>query len=120
MDNGGESVSVTKRCVPLEDCLLTGCAEVTESGYQVRPSSVLIKTASVPLTHLFLFVYFFTFAQMCSSCCEGNICNMLVPRNESSAVFSSASPLSSAGRGLHPAVLGYVAAGVILPAAARP
>lgn len=57
---------------------------------------------------------------MCSSCCEGNICNMLVPRNESSAIFSSTSPLSSSGRGLHPVVLGYVAVGVILPAAARP
>ncbi|KAM9820710.1 ly6/PLAUR domain-containing protein 6-like [Neosynchiropus ocellatus] len=63
MDDRGGSVSVTKRCSTREDCLLTGCAYVPDSGYK-----------------------------MCSSCCEGNICNMLVPRNESSAVFSSASP----------------------------
>ncbi|XP_030266153.1 ly6/PLAUR domain-containing protein 6 [Sparus aurata] len=70
MDNHGDSVSVTKRCVTLQDCQFTGCAAVTDSGYQV-----------------------------CSSCCEGNICNVLVPRNESSAVFSSTSPLvGSSGR----------------------
>uniref|UniRef100_A0A672YBK7 LY6/PLAUR domain containing 6 n=1 Tax=Sphaeramia orbicularis TaxID=375764 RepID=A0A672YBK7_9TELE len=73
MDDHGQSVSVTKRCATLQDCLFTGCAQVTDSGYQ-----------------------------MCSSCCEGNICNLLVPRNESSAVFSSTSPLVSSSRSLHP------------------
>lgn len=57
MDNSGESVSVTKRCVPLEDCLLTGCAEVTENGYQVRSSSVLIKLHPCPWL-----IFFFTFS----------------------------------------------------------
>uniref|UniRef100_A0A8C7YRM5 LY6/PLAUR domain containing 6 n=1 Tax=Oryzias sinensis TaxID=183150 RepID=A0A8C7YRM5_9TELE len=42
---------------------------------------------------------------MCTSCCEGNICNIMVPRNDSSAVFSSTSPLVSSGRGLNPAGL---------------
>ncbi|TMS11628.1 Ly6/PLAUR domain-containing protein 6 [Larimichthys crocea] len=79
MDSHGDSVSVTKRCVTLEDCRFTGCAEVTDNGYRV-----------------------------CSSCCEGNICNMLVPRNESSAVFSSTSPLVSSSRRLGPATLCFI------------
>lgn len=45
--------------------------------------------------------------QMCTSCCEGNICNILVPKNESTAVFSSMSPLVSAGRRSHLAARGY-------------
>lgn len=32
----GESVSVTKRCVPLEDCLSTGCTYVKHEEYKVR------------------------------------------------------------------------------------
>ncbi|XP_070814032.1 ly6/PLAUR domain-containing protein 6 [Chaetodon trifascialis] len=78
MDGHGDSVSVTKRCVTLEDCLFIGCAHVTDNGYQV-----------------------------CSSCCEGNICNVSVPRNESSAVFSSTSPLASSSRRLLPVSLSY-------------
>lgn len=31
----GESVSVTKRCVPLEDCLSTGCTYVKHEEYKV-------------------------------------------------------------------------------------
>lgn len=31
----GESVSVTKRCVPLEDCLATGCTYVKHEEYKV-------------------------------------------------------------------------------------
>ncbi|KAF6733339.1 Ly6/PLAUR domain-containing protein 6 [Oryzias melastigma] len=73
MDDRGGSVSVTKRCATLENCQLTGCVNVTHNGYQ-----------------------------MCTSCCEGNICNIMVPRNDSSAVFSSTSPLVSSGGGLHP------------------
>uniref|UniRef100_A0A8C7YTZ3 LY6/PLAUR domain containing 6 n=1 Tax=Oryzias sinensis TaxID=183150 RepID=A0A8C7YTZ3_9TELE len=76
MDDNGGSVSVTKRCATLENCQLTGCVNVTHTGYQ-----------------------------MCTSCCEGNICNIMVPRNDSSAVFSSTSPLVSSGRGLNPAGL---------------
>lgn len=79
MDSSGESVSVTKRCAALEDCLFTGCSDVTDGGYQV-----------------------------CSSCCEGNICNLLVPRNDSSAVFSSISPLVSLSRSLHSRALCYI------------
>lgn len=56
-------------------------------------------------------------SQTCSSCCEGDICNMLVPRNESSAVFSSTSPLSGSAHHLCPALLSYAAAAaIILPA----
>lgn len=47
--------------------------------------------------------------QVCSSCCEGNICNILVPKNESSAVFSSTSPLASAARRLRLEALSFVA-----------
>ncbi|AWO95619.1 putative ly6/PLAUR domain-containing protein 6-like [Scophthalmus maximus] len=46
--------------------------------------------------------------QVCSSCCEGNICNVLVPRNESGAVFSSTSPLASSSRRHDPAALSYI------------
>ncbi|XP_061571705.1 ly6/PLAUR domain-containing protein 6 [Cololabis saira] len=77
MDNLGDSVSVTKRCATLENCRFAGCVTVTDNGYQV-----------------------------CTSCCEGNICNMLVPRDNSSAVFSK-SPLVNSGTRLHPAVLLY-------------
>lgn len=58
-------------------------------------------------------------SQTCSSCCEGDICNMLVPRNESSAVFSSTSPFSGSAHHLCPALLSYAAAAaIILPAVA--
>ncbi|XP_034534063.1 ly6/PLAUR domain-containing protein 6-like isoform X2 [Notolabrus celidotus] len=79
MEKNGDSVSVTKRCVSIKDCLYTGCAEIAENGNQV-----------------------------CSSCCEGNICNLLVPRNESSAIFSSNSPLASSSRRLLPTMLSYI------------
>ncbi|XP_015233913.1 PREDICTED: ly6/PLAUR domain-containing protein 6 [Cyprinodon variegatus] len=76
MDNHGDSVSVTKRCSTLENCRFTGCINITHNGFQV-----------------------------CTSCCEGNICNVLVPRNDSSAMFSFATPLGSSGGRLLPAVL---------------
>ncbi|KAM9328652.1 ly6/PLAUR domain-containing protein 6 [Pholidichthys leucotaenia] len=79
MDSSGDSVSVTKRCAALKDCQFTGCTDVSHNGYQ-----------------------------MCSSCCEGNICNLLVPRNDSSAIFSSTSPLVNSGLGLRPAALSYI------------
>ncbi|XP_062301470.1 ly6/PLAUR domain-containing protein 6-like [Scomber scombrus] len=85
MDNHGDSVSVTKRCVTQENCLFTGCTHITDNGYKV-----------------------------CSSCCEGNICNLLVPKNESSAVFSSTSPLYSTGTGLHPATLSYIVISILI------
>ncbi|XP_046903763.1 ly6/PLAUR domain-containing protein 6 [Hypomesus transpacificus] len=67
MDAEGSSVSVTKRCVPLEDCLSTGCSEDDHEGHRV-----------------------------CTACCEGNICNLALPRNETEAVFTTTSPLSDA------------------------
>ncbi|XP_028998450.1 ly6/PLAUR domain-containing protein 6 [Betta splendens] len=76
MDDHGDSVSVTKHCASVDGCLFTGCVDAAYDGYQV-----------------------------CSSCCEGNICNVLVPRNESSAVFSSTSPLLSSSGRLRPAAL---------------
>ncbi|XP_065808331.1 ly6/PLAUR domain-containing protein 6 [Labrus bergylta] len=79
MDTNGESVSVTKRCATSQDCLYTGCDDVPDSAERV-----------------------------CSSCCEGNICNVLVPRNQSSAVFSSTSHLVSSGRRLLPTMLSCV------------
>lgn len=36
MDVEGDSVSVTKRCVALEDCLSTGCSEEDNEGNKVR------------------------------------------------------------------------------------
>ncbi|XP_005933975.1 ly6/PLAUR domain-containing protein 6 [Simochromis diagramma] len=85
MDRSGESVSVTKRCATLEECLFTGCADVADTGYQV-----------------------------CSSCCEGNICNVLVPRNDSSAIFSSISPLVSLSGSLHSRALCYIIIAIIV------
>ncbi|XP_028837485.1 ly6/PLAUR domain-containing protein 6 [Denticeps clupeoides] len=66
MSPAGDSVSVTKRCVALEACLSTGCTEAGHEGYRV-----------------------------CTSCCEGNICNLPVPKNESTAIFSTVTPLNS-------------------------
>ncbi|XP_064800655.1 ly6/PLAUR domain-containing protein 6 [Oncorhynchus masou masou] len=65
MDVEGDSVSVTKRCVALEDCLSTGCSEEGHEGNKV-----------------------------CTACCEGNICNLPLPWNETEAVFATTSPLS--------------------------
>ncbi|XP_013866135.1 ly6/PLAUR domain-containing protein 6 [Austrofundulus limnaeus] len=73
MDERGDSVSVTKRCAALDSCRLAGCVNLTHNGFQV-----------------------------CTSCCEGNICNVLVPRNDSSAVFST-SALVGSGRKLQAA-----------------
>uniref|UniRef100_A0A8C3TZ83 LY6/PLAUR domain containing 6 n=1 Tax=Catharus ustulatus TaxID=91951 RepID=A0A8C3TZ83_CATUS len=66
MKASGESVSVTKRCVALEECLSTGCTYIKHEEYKV-----------------------------CTSCCEGSICNLPLPRNASDAVFSTLSPLSA-------------------------
>ncbi|XP_072307036.1 ly6/PLAUR domain-containing protein 6-like [Eucyclogobius newberryi] len=66
MDSWGNSLSVSKRCASLHECLFTGCAPLANKGQQV-----------------------------CSSCCEGNICNLWVPQNESNAIFASSSPLRS-------------------------
>ena len=38
MDIEGDSVSVTKRCVALEDCLSTGCTGTDHEGNKVRES----------------------------------------------------------------------------------
>ncbi|XP_034043069.1 ly6/PLAUR domain-containing protein 6-like [Thalassophryne amazonica] len=66
MDVKGNSVSVIKRCVALEDCLSTGCTETNQEGTKV-----------------------------CTACCEGNICNLQLPWNETDAVFTTSSPHSS-------------------------
>ncbi|NWH40879.1 LYPD6 protein, partial [Chloropsis hardwickii] len=66
MRASGESVSVTKRCVALEECLSTGCTYIRHEEYKV-----------------------------CTSCCEGSICNLPLPRNASDAVFATLSPLSA-------------------------
>ncbi|XP_023671736.1 ly6/PLAUR domain-containing protein 6-like [Paramormyrops kingsleyae] len=69
MDARGDSVSVTKRCVALEDCLSAGCRDINHEGHKV-----------------------------CTACCEGNICNLPLPRNETDAIFSTLSPLSAGSR----------------------
>ncbi|KAJ8351593.1 hypothetical protein SKAU_G00230690 [Synaphobranchus kaupii] len=65
MDFEGDSLSVTKRCVALEECLSTGCTDVDHEGNKV-----------------------------CTACCEGNICNLPLPRNETDAVFATTSPIN--------------------------
>ncbi|KAE8581242.1 hypothetical protein XENTR_v10024710 [Xenopus tropicalis] len=69
MNATGESVSVTKRCAALEHCLNSGCRDSINKDQKV-----------------------------CTSCCEGNICNLPLPRNETDAIFATTSPLSSSGR----------------------
>ncbi|XP_069580959.1 ly6/PLAUR domain-containing protein 6 [Brachyistius frenatus] len=66
IDVEGGSVSVTKRCVAPEDCRSTGCIEGDHGGHEV-----------------------------CTACCEGNICNLSVPWNQTGTIFTSSSPLSS-------------------------
>ncbi|XP_076854443.1 ly6/PLAUR domain-containing protein 6 isoform X2 [Brachyhypopomus gauderio] len=65
LDVYGASRSITKRCSALEDCLNTGCTDTDQEG-----------------------------TRECVSCCEGNICNMALPWNETDAVFATTSPLS--------------------------
>ncbi|KAF7647840.1 hypothetical protein LDENG_00165950 [Lucifuga dentata] len=67
MEVEGDSVSVTKRCAVLQDCLSTGCTHTHQQGNKV-----------------------------CTSCCEGNICNLSLPWNETDSIFSTALPLSTA------------------------
>ncbi|KAL7991722.1 hypothetical protein Chor_015978 [Crotalus horridus] len=69
LEANGKSVSVTKRCVPLEDCLTTGCIALQHKGLKV-----------------------------CTSCCEGNICNLTLPRNSSDAIFSTTTPINHTQR----------------------
>ncbi|NXM21716.1 LYPD6 protein, partial [Ploceus nigricollis] len=42
------------------------------------------------------------FSQVCTSCCEGSICNLPLPRNASDAVFATLSPLSAGAPPLSP------------------
>uniref|UniRef100_A0A803W7E8 LY6/PLAUR domain containing 6 n=1 Tax=Ficedula albicollis TaxID=59894 RepID=A0A803W7E8_FICAL len=84
MKASGESVSVTKRCVALEECLSTGCTYIKHEEYKV-----------------------------CTSCCEGTICNLPLPRNASDAVFSTLSPLSATAP-LSPALGTPLGAGLAL------
>ncbi|KAM8933790.1 ly6/PLAUR domain-containing protein 6 [Pelodytes ibericus] len=68
MDSTGESTSVTKHCASLDHCLTLGCWD-----YKHRDQKI------------------------CTSCCEGNICNLPLPRNASDTVFSP-SPLNDSQR----------------------
>ncbi|XP_032880627.1 ly6/PLAUR domain-containing protein 6 isoform X2 [Amblyraja radiata] len=76
MNAKGDSSSVTKRCVSLKDCLSLGCTQPDHEGYKI-----------------------------CTSCCEGTICNLPLPRNTSQAVFATLSPINQTTRqSLHSAV----------------
>ncbi|KAM8903118.1 LOW QUALITY PROTEIN: ly6/PLAUR domain-containing protein 6-like [Spinachia spinachia] len=109
MDNHGDSVSVTKRCVALKDCLSTGCADVSDDGYQVRGGRFTSWEECCTSPEGFGLI-----RQMCSSCCQGNICNVLVPRNASTSVFSSKSPLSSSSRGFLPAAQNFFTVTIVI------
>ncbi|XP_005296500.1 ly6/PLAUR domain-containing protein 6 [Trachemys scripta elegans] len=69
LEASGESISVTKRCVTLEDCLSTGCIDSKHEGHKI-----------------------------CTSCCEGNICNLPLPRNATDAIFATTSPINQTKR----------------------
>ncbi|XP_051666180.1 ly6/PLAUR domain-containing protein 6B isoform X1 [Manacus candei] len=55
----GKSTSVTKKCATGEECHLVGCHRHGESGHTE-----------------------------CVSCCEGMICNVEIPTNDTNAVFA--------------------------------
>ncbi|XP_053143029.1 ly6/PLAUR domain-containing protein 6 isoform X1 [Hemicordylus capensis] len=69
LEANGNSVLVTKRCVALEHCLSTGCVDLPHEGRKV-----------------------------CTSCCEGNICNLPLPRNASDAIFATTTPINHTQR----------------------
>ncbi|XP_020368216.2 ly6/PLAUR domain-containing protein 6 isoform X1 [Stegostoma tigrinum] len=69
MNAKGESSLVTKRCVTLKECLSVGCTQPDNEGNKV-----------------------------CTSCCEGTICNLPLPRNTSQAVFATLSPINQTSR----------------------
>ncbi|XP_078084103.1 ly6/PLAUR domain-containing protein 6 isoform X1 [Mustelus asterias] len=69
MNAKGDSSLVTKRCVSLKECLSVGCTEPDNEGNKV-----------------------------CTSCCEGTICNLPLPRNISQAVFATLSPINQTSR----------------------
>ncbi|KAF3824480.1 hypothetical protein GH733_008765 [Mirounga leonina] len=111
MEVTGNSISVTKRCVPLEECLSTGCRDSEHEGHKgwylfcgtgnchfsltVRetvPSKILVSFQDLPASHQpSVSLPFF---QVCTSCCEGNICNLPLPRNETDATFATTSPIN--------------------------
>nr|XP_056717479.1 ly6/PLAUR domain-containing protein 6 [Euleptes europaea] len=68
LEAGGKSISVTKRCARLEHCLATGCLAFPDG------------------------------LKICTSCCEGNICNLPLPRNASDAVFATTTPINHTQR----------------------
>lgn len=45
------------------------------------------------------------FFQICTSCCEGSICNLPLPRNTTDAVFTTLSPLNKTQRLSQPVLL---------------
>lgn len=58
-------------------------------------SSTGITSESVNLSFFSLTVYCLVFSlQECTACCEGNICNMSLPRNETDAIFVTTSPIN--------------------------
>ncbi|XP_072113380.1 ly6/PLAUR domain-containing protein 6 isoform X2 [Mobula birostris] len=69
MNANGGSELVTKRCASLKDCLSVGCTQPDTEGYKI-----------------------------CTSCCEGTICNLPLPRNTSQAVFATLSPINQTSR----------------------
>uniref|UniRef100_UPI00398EC80F ly6/PLAUR domain-containing protein 6 isoform X1 n=1 Tax=Pristiophorus japonicus TaxID=55135 RepID=UPI00398EC80F len=71
MNAQGDSSLVTKRCVPLRECLSVGCTQPDNEGNKV-----------------------------CTSCCEGTICNLPLPRNTSQAVLATLSPINQTSRHL--------------------
>ncbi|CAM9543231.1 unnamed protein product [Lampetra fluviatilis] len=62
--DGRESVLVSKRCSQLRDCMPVGCQRISNGRIE------------------------------CISCCEGSICNLPVPYNDSQAIFVTISPSS--------------------------
>uniref|UniRef100_A0A3B3SKW4 LY6/PLAUR domain containing 6 n=1 Tax=Paramormyrops kingsleyae TaxID=1676925 RepID=A0A3B3SKW4_9TELE len=50
MDARGDSVSVTKRCVALEDCLSAGCRDINHEGHKVRWGRLPVTMGGIQLS----------------------------------------------------------------------
>ncbi|NXJ49300.1 LYPD6 protein, partial [Spizaetus tyrannus] len=79
---------------------------------KIRLATVLLCKCRIFPTSLFRGIGVFQitklqpgFFQICTSCCEGSICNLPLPRNTTDAVFTTLSPLNKTQRPSQPVLL---------------
>lgn len=70
----------------------TGNCHFSLTVRETVPSKILVSFQDLPASHQpSVSLPFF---QVCTSCCEGNICNLPLPRNETDATFATTSPIN--------------------------